>query len=220
MKFAEGILRSIQTSLERKYSRLRFLPNLNIVVAGLAFGVGTSAFADFRFDNFCVTSPGSKLVLVYDDLIWSHNEYVPKKFKVPESKLRALEVVAVYDFEDSTLPTEFNLIWHGPYIHKSPDNKEWPSPTAYMVPEYGSALNNSWAAKVIKAPNIVKMEDGKVIVTKKKKVLFSFPFLIQRESPKYPLSEFETITWKGEHLIFDGKPVASVTYHACGMGAD
>jgi hypothetical protein len=81
--------------------------NLARALTILAISFQTSAFADARFDNFCVTSPGSAKVVVYNDL--ALHRYRKSDMPIENGERSKIDNVFVYDFKNFE-----NVPWQHP----------------------------------------------------------------------------------------------------------
>lgn len=192
------------------------------LLKGLLFGILSLqdwAHADFYYDNFCVTSPESKVLLRFDDYIWTRAERYPQTY--PLANDNKVVVADTYDFEGAKMP-ELSLGYFPPWL-----NANWPRRTRFVNSTDGSTSKefvgreSGKQVQIIKAPNLVNGLNGKIQITFQNTILFQLPLIRPDRDTNFTLT-LENYKPKEDpkKIIFNGVSVNSVVYSYCGEDAN
>jgi len=156
------------------------------------FGIlANLAYADTRFENYCVTTPTQKdIVLVYDDLISSEADDV--------SGINLVNSVEILKFENGIqLPKNTNFL-HQTSTDEMARNKKMTNFEVFVRKNSSSEIS------------------GHDLITIKmnNELTYSFPYFESSNNGKGYGEIF------AKNLIFNGKKVASIIYYDCGMDSN
>jgi hypothetical protein len=168
------------------------------------FGIlANLAYADTRFENYCVTTPTQKdIVLVYDDLISSEADDV--------SGINLVNSVEILKFENGIQLPKYTNFLHQTSTDEMARNKKMTNFEVFV------RKNSSNISKINLANNSTSEISGHDLITIKmnNELTYSFPYFESSNNGKGYGEIF------AKNLIFNGKKVASIIYYDCGMDSN